>query len=267
MPPKQKRKRIMANETVLDVLKAMGKAKHREIAARMEIDPVEMLTILRKEREEGRCEFLDGTWRIVDAGTEANVETESDDESVSHDKTPSPEPAPEITDPKAIEKLLRENGAMDTVSLAKALNRNARGVTSTMTGLLRRGEVVKIGKGKGCKWTLPPVDVEPTPPVADAGMDSATCTEKESREPVTESVLIAEREPVAVDVDEVVKSIPSFTEGQKEGLIIPSPAEVARMIRKAKCNLRELEQIRRISIAVKKHSKTLTRMAALKREG
>lgn len=64
-----------------------------------------------------------------------------------------------------------------------------------------------------------------------------------------------------------MKSIPSFTEGKKEGLIIPSPAEVARMIRKAKSNLRELEQIRRISIAVKKHSKTLTRMAALKREG
>lgn len=259
----------MANEIVLDVLKAMGKAKHREIAARMEIDPVEMLTILRKEREEGRCEFLDGTWRIVDAGTEADAdaETEGDDKSVPRDKTPSPEPAPEITDPKAIEVLLRENGEMDTVSLAKALDSDARGIISTMTSLARRGDVVKIGKGKGCKWTLPPVDVEPTPPVADAGMDNATCTEKESQEPVTESVLIAEREPVAVDVDEVVKSIPSFTEGKKEGLIIPSPAEVARMIRKAKCNLRELEQIRQISIAVRKHSKTLTRIAALKREG
>ncbi|HAF4825330.1 TPA: DUF1627 domain-containing protein [Salmonella enterica] len=257
----------MANKTLLDVLKAMGKATHREIAARLEIDPVEALTMLREERDQDRCDFLNGTWRIVDAEAEADVETESDDKSVSHDKTPSPEPAPEVTDPKAIEALLQENGEMDTVSLAKALNRNARGVTSTMTGLLRRGEVVKIGKGKGCKWSLPPVDAEPTPSVADAGMDNATCTEKESQEPVTESVLIAEREPVAVDVGEVVKSIPSFTEGQKEGLIIPSPAEVARMIRKAKSNLRELEQIRRISIAVKKHSKTLTRMAALKREG
>ncbi|HIF2325140.1 TPA: DUF1627 domain-containing protein [Salmonella enterica] len=156
---------------------------------------------------------------------------------------------------------------MDTVSLAKALNRNARGMVSTMSGLARRGDVVKIGKGKGCKWSLPPVDVEPTPPVADAGMDNATCTEKERQEPVTESVLIAEREPEAVDTDDVVKSIPSFTEGQKDRLFIPAPAEVARMIRKAKHNLRELEQVRQISIAVKKHSKTLAKMAVLKREG
>ncbi|EED4922714.1 DUF1627 domain-containing protein [Salmonella enterica subsp. arizonae] len=267
MPPKQRRGQNMANKTLLDVLKAMGKATHREIAKRLEIDPVEALTMLREEREQDRCEFFNGTWRIMDAGTEADAETESDDKSAPPTKTPLPEPAPEITDPKAIETLLRENGAMDTVSLAKALNRNARGVTSTMTGLLRRGEVVKIGKGKGCKWSLPPVDAESAPSVADTGMDNTTCTEKESHEPVTESALTTEQAPAVVDVDEVVKFIPSFTEGQKEGLIIPSPAEIARIIRKAKHNLRELEQIRRISIAMKKHSKTLTRMAVLKREG
>lgn len=257
----------MANKALLDVLKAMGKATHREIAARMAIDPVEALNMLREEREMGLCEFFNGAWRIVDTEAEAGAETGSDDKSAPLTKTPSPEPAPEITDPKAIETLLRENGEMDTVSLAKALNRNARGVTSTMTGLLRRGVVVKTGQGKGCKWSLPPVDVEPALPVADAGMDNAASTENEGQEPKAEPVLTTEQTPAVVDVDEVVKSIPSFTEGQKEGLIIPSPAEMARIIRKAKHNLRELEQIRRISIAVKKHSKTLTRMATLKREG
>lgn len=257
----------MANETVLDVLKAMGKATYREVAVRMEIEPVEALKMLQEQRDRGLCEFFNSAWRIVDTEAEAGAETESDDKSAPPTKTPLPEPAPEITDPKAIEALLRENGEMDTVSLAKALNRNARGVTSTMTGLLRRGVVVKIGQGKGCKWSLPLVDAELAPPVADVGMDNATSAEKESHELVTESALIAERELAAVDINEVVKSIPSFTEGQKEGLIIPSPAEIARIIRKAKHNLRELEQIRKISIAVKKHSKTLTRMAALRREG
>ncbi|EIO8738833.1 DUF1627 domain-containing protein [Salmonella enterica] len=250
----------MANKTLLDALKAMGKATHREIAAHLEIDPVEALTMLREEREQNRCEFFNGTWWI------AGAKKGSDDKSVSHDKILSPESVPEITGQKVIEALLRENGEMDTVSLAKALNRNARGVGSTMSGLMRRGKVVKIGKGKGCKWTLPPVDVESTPTVADVNMDNATCTEKESREPVTESVLVAERDPVDVDINEVVKSIPSFTEGQKDGVFIPSPVEVARMIRKAKCNLRELEQIRRISIIAKKCRKTLTRMVELKRE-
>ncbi|HDC2547955.1 TPA: hypothetical protein O7139_002372 [Salmonella enterica] len=245
----------MANETVLDVLKAMGKATYREVAVRMEIEPVEALKMLQEQRDRGLCEFFNSAWRIVDTEAEADVETESDDKSTPPTKTPLPEPAPEITDPKAIEALLRENGEMDTVSLAKALNRNARGVTSTMTGLLRRGVVVKIGQGKGCKWSLPLV--------ADANMDNAASTENEGQEPKAEPVLTTEQTPAVVDVDEVVKSIPSFTEGQKEGLIIPSPAEIARIICKAKHNLRELEQIRKISIAVKKHSKTLTRMAAL----
>ncbi|ECF2366363.1 hypothetical protein E1890_16975 [Salmonella enterica subsp. enterica serovar Mountpleasant] len=73
-------------------------------------------------------------------------------------------------------------------------------------------------------------------------------------------------ENITASVRGIVESIPSFTENPSEDLLIPSPTEMARMIRKAKCNLRELEQIRRISIAAKKHSKTLTRMAELKRE-
>ncbi|HAV2295745.1 TPA: hypothetical protein JHK52_002120 [Citrobacter koseri] len=34
-------------ETVIDVLKAMGKATYREVAARLEIEPVEALNMLR----------------------------------------------------------------------------------------------------------------------------------------------------------------------------------------------------------------------------
>lgn len=44
-------------ETVIDVLKAMGKATYREVAARLEIEPVEALNMLREQREQGLCDF------------------------------------------------------------------------------------------------------------------------------------------------------------------------------------------------------------------
>lgn len=51
-------------ETVLDALKAMGKASYREIAARLDIDPVEALSMLREHEEQGLCYFFSGTWSV-----------------------------------------------------------------------------------------------------------------------------------------------------------------------------------------------------------
>jgi hypothetical protein len=44
---------------------------------------------------------------------------------------------------------------MNTASLAKAVNRNGRGMTSAMRALERQGMVVKNGQGKGVTWSLP----------------------------------------------------------------------------------------------------------------
>lgn len=49
-------------ETVLDVLKAMGKATYRDIAARLDIEPVVALNMLREQKEQGLCNFADGGW-------------------------------------------------------------------------------------------------------------------------------------------------------------------------------------------------------------
>ncbi|EPK3898151.1 hypothetical protein [Enterobacter ludwigii] len=44
-------------ETVLDTLKAMGKATYREVAARLDIEPVEALNMLREHKEQGYVIF------------------------------------------------------------------------------------------------------------------------------------------------------------------------------------------------------------------
>lgn len=58
---------------------------------------------------------------------------------------------PEPVDPDVVRQQLREQGAMTTVSLAAAVNRNARGMVSVLRALERQGVVVKNGKGKGVK--------------------------------------------------------------------------------------------------------------------
>ncbi|EDX0371737.1 hypothetical protein GTL21_002382 [Salmonella enterica] len=52
-------------ETVIDALKAMGKATAREIAARLKIEPVEALTMLREQEESGAVTFINGYWDIA----------------------------------------------------------------------------------------------------------------------------------------------------------------------------------------------------------
>lgn len=51
-------------ETVLDALRAMKKATYREVAARLDIEPVEALNMLREQKEQGLCDFYDGAWSL-----------------------------------------------------------------------------------------------------------------------------------------------------------------------------------------------------------
>lgn len=49
-------------ETVIQALEKMGRATYREVAARLDIDPVDALTMLREQRDQGLCDFGDGGW-------------------------------------------------------------------------------------------------------------------------------------------------------------------------------------------------------------
>lgn len=46
-------------ETVIQALEKMGRATYREVAARLNIEPVEALNMLR---EQPMCDFADGGW-------------------------------------------------------------------------------------------------------------------------------------------------------------------------------------------------------------
>ncbi|EFS3131386.1 DUF1627 domain-containing protein [Salmonella enterica] len=128
----------MKNETVLDALKAMGKSTARDIAARLKIEPIKALEMLREQEELAAVRFLNGFWSLT-PGASASA----------------PEPLKPMK-PTDITDLLSKNGAMTTAAIASVMGRKAKGIASSMSALTRKGIVVRNGEGKGCTWSLPP---------------------------------------------------------------------------------------------------------------
>lgn len=225
-------------ETVIQVLEKMGRATYREVAARLDIDPVDALTMLREQRDQGLCDFGDGGWFI---GT-VTKQPQQSTPKVSMSQAPRLKgEEPEEVDPDVIRQQLRDNGAMTTVSLAAAANRNARGMVSVLRALERQGVVVKNGQGKGVTWSLP-----------------ASSTEPES-EPAAESVTAVSAEPELAataqpkDIAQIIREIPSFTEGRATAQTIPAARVISREIRRTKNKLASLERLRDAVRVVGRH--------------
>lgn len=110
------------------------------MAARLDVEPVEALNMLREQREQGLSDFSDGGWVI---GTVTKQPQQSTPKaSVSQSRRLKSE-EPEEVDPDVIPQQLRDNGAMTTVSLAAAANRNSCEVVSVLCALERQGVVVQ----------------------------------------------------------------------------------------------------------------------------
>lgn len=225
-------------ETVIDVLKAMGKATYREVAARLEIEPVEALNMLREQREQGLCDFFDGGWMVTDGQSVKPVLQRPSAKPVTAGKPELRGEAPEPVQPEVVTTLLRENGAMDTVTLAAAVGRNARGMTSAMRSLERGGLVIKIGQGKGVKWGLPDRQlVSPEPGFAE--LPEIEITPKVAAPAPAPS---AEPEPVTIRTEEFLETIPVMRK-PSQSLQVPSLREISKQIRKTKSNLNSLERL------------------------
>ncbi|HDN2547265.1 TPA: DUF1627 domain-containing protein [Enterobacter asburiae] len=225
-------------ETVIQVLEKMGRATYREVAARLDIDPVDALTMLREQRDQGLCDFGDGGWFL---GT---VKGQSQQSTPKAPVNPFPRlkgEEPEPVDPDVVRQQLREQGAMTTVSLAAAVNRNARGMVSVLRALERQGVVVKNGQGKGVTWSLPASSTEPEP------------------EPAAESVTAVSAEPELAataqpkDTAMIISEIPSFTEGRATAQTVPTVRVISREIRRTKNKLASLEKLRDAVRVVGRH--------------
>lgn len=207
-------------ETVIQVLEKMGRATYREVVARLDIDPVDALNLLREQREQGLCDFTDGGWfvgKLKDQAQAVKPAARAKPEPLLHGAEPVP------VDPEDICQLLVQNATMTTADLAMAVGRNPRGMTSVLVSLERQGVVVKNGQGKGVTWSLPVVE-EPV-----------------KQEPLPEAPAAPEE---AKPVEQIVSEIPSFTELRGPVEAVPAVRDISREIRRTRNKLEQLTKLR-----------------------
>ncbi|CAD5863854.1 hypothetical protein [Escherichia coli] len=230
-------------ETVISVLSVMGKATAREIAARLKIEPVEALTMLREQEESGTVTFINGYWDI--ASNDASVPKIITAPAVTPKRTTPPrksskvvrgaEPSP-VT-PKMVIDLLTGNGSMNTSDLAELLKRNPRGLGTTLRHFSDRGLIVKNGSGKGVTWSC-----IPTTPEAVHIPASEVTAKKEQK----------------YNADDLAE--PALHGACPDDLLIPNVRFISNEIRRTKAKLERLYKLRDAAREVSKQNHGLKRL-------
>lgn len=199
--------------------------------------------MLREQREQGLCDFSDGGWFVGKLKGQAQVAKPAATAKSKLLQGAEPEPV----DPEAISQLLDQNTTMTTAALAKAVGRNARGMTMVLVSLARQGVVVKNGQGKGVTWSLPVTDA-PEEEFEQIGAEQPKVDYE--FEPVARQESAPEE---SVDIAKIVSEIPSFTEGRVTGQAVPTVRVISREIRRAKSKLANLERLRDAVRVVGRH--------------
>lgn len=234
-------------ETVIDALKAMDKATYREVAARLNIEPIEALNMLREHKEQGLCDFYDGAWSVGTAKQQARKQTKTQASAPVHQAPRLKGEKPEPVEPDVIRQLIIDNGAMTTAALAAAVNRNARGMVSVMRAFERQGVVIKNGQGKGVTWSLPVTGQTETDSTKSVQPESGTLDNELASSPDTKSL------------NEIIGDIPAFT-ARADDLIIPSSRFISNEIRRTKAKLSNLQRLQGAVRELRRHKDLLEGM-------
>lgn len=208
-------------ETVLDALKAMDKATYREVAARLDIDPVEALTMLREHEEQGLCNFFDGTWSI---GT-------------------AKEQKPKRIRPKQVSPLvdkvlsaMQGQGAMSANQVAEKLGKSPRALNASLGAMCKDGLVLRHVDGKNITWSM-------------AGEPAI------QQEPATADVKLASA-PDSKTLEEIIGDIPAFA-SRPDDLIVPSSRYISTEIRRTKAKLANLQRLQGAVRELRRHKHLL----------
>ncbi|MCK7401103.1 DUF1627 domain-containing protein [Enterobacter asburiae] len=197
-------------ESVIDALKAMGKATYLDVAARLDIEPVEALKMLREQKEEGLCDFFDGSWSVGTAKEHKPKRIRL--------KQPSP----------LVERVLsamQGQGAMTANQVAEKLGKGSRALNASLGAMCKDGLVLRHVDGKNITWSLagePVIQSEQQEPVATEAK-AASATESKT-------------------LEEIIGDIPAFA-SRPDDLIIPSSRYISTEIRRTKAKLANLQRL------------------------
>lgn len=211
-------------ETVLDALKAMKRATYREVAARLDIEPVEALNMLREQKEQGLCDFYDGAWSLGTAKGQKPKRIR-----------------PKQTSP-LVERVLsamQGQGAMSANQVAEKLGKSPRALNASLGAMCKEGLVLRHVEGKNITWSL-------------AG-DPAI--QPEQLEPAATEVKAASI-PESKTLEEIIGDIPAFA-SRPDDLIIPSSRYISTEIRRTKAKLANLQRLRGAVRELRRHKHLL----------
>ncbi|SEO38313.1 DUF1627 domain-containing protein [Enterobacter sp. NFIX58] len=211
-------------ESVIDALKAMGKATYVDVAARLDIEPVEALKMLREQKEEGLCDFFDGSWSV---GTAKEHKPKR-----IRPKQPSP----------LVERVLaamQGQGAMSANQVAEKLGKGSRALNASLGAMCKDGLVLRHVDGKNITWSL-------------AG---ESAIQPEQQEPAAAEFKAASA-PESKTLEEIIGDIPAFA-SRPDDLIIPSSRYISTEIRRTKAKLANLQRLQSAVRELRRHKHLL----------
>lgn len=211
-------------ETVLDALKAMKKATYREVAARLDIEPVEALNMLREQKDQGLCDFYDGAWSLGTAKEQKPKRIR-----------------PKQTSP-LVERVLaamQGQGAMSANQVAEKLGKGSRALNASLGAMCKDGLVLRHVDGKNITWSLagePAMQTEPQEPTQEVSEQAAA--------------------PANKSTAEIIQDIPAFA-SRPDDLIIPSSRFISTEIRRTKAKLSNLQRLQSAVRELRRHKHLL----------
>lgn len=211
-------------ETVLDALKAMKRATYREVAARLDIEPVEALNMLREQKDQGLCDFYDGAWSLGTAKEQKPKRIR-----------------PKQTSP-LVERVLsamQGQGAMSANQVAEKLGKSPRALNASLGAMCKDGLILRHVDGKNITWSL-------------AGEPAI---QSEQQEPAAAEVKAASV-PESKTLEEIIGDIPAFA-SRPDDLIIPSSRYISTEIRRTKAKLANLQRLQGAVRELRRHKHLL----------
>lgn len=214
-------------ESVIDALKAMGKATYLDVAARLDIEPVEALKMLREQKEEGLCDFFDGSWSV---GTAKEHKTKR-----IRPKQPSP----------FVERVLsamQGQGAMTANQVAEKLGKGSRALNASLGAMCKDGLVLRHVDGKNITWSLAGEPAKQPEQQEPAAAEAKAAPAQESK-----------------TLEEIIGDIPAFA-SRPDDLIIPSSRYISTEIRRTKAKLANLQRLQSAVRELRRHKHLLEGM-------
>ncbi|WP_406915198.1 DUF1627 domain-containing protein [Enterobacter quasiroggenkampii] len=214
-------------ETVLDALKAMKKATYREVAARLDIEPVEALNMLREQKEQGLCDFYDGAWSLGTAKEQKPKRIRPKQPSLLVERVLS---------------AMQGQGAMTANQVAEKLGKVSRALNASLGAMCKDGLVLRHVDGKNITWSLagePAIQPEQQDPAAG---EAKAAPAQESK-----------------TLEDIIGDIPAFA-SRPDDLIIPSSRYISTEIRRTKAKLANLQRLQGAVRELRRHKHLLQGM-------